>query len=75
MDSGCVVDGGQTIDRWMDKWWTDGWMGRYMDGGMMDRWWMGGWWMDASPTAMERLSGFKKLVNKVSRNLDQENLG
>lgn len=41
----------------------------------MDRWWMGGWWMDASPTAMERLSGFKKLVNKVSRNLDQENLG
>lgn len=36
---------------------------------------MGGW-VDDSPTAMKRLSGIMKLVNKVrSGNLDQEDLG
>ena len=54
-----------------------------MDGWMMERrmetvgGWMidSGWWTDGSPTAMERLSGFMKLVNRArTRNLAQGGL-
>lgn len=37
---------------------------------------MDGWCVESSPTAVERLSGFMKLVNRVrSRDLDQGDLG
>lgn len=46
-------------------------MGRWRD-----RLWMDGWCVESSPIAVERLSGFMKLVNRVrSRDLGQGDLG